>query len=149
LLFARRSLISVAASALLFGCLLMQVLASYYLGYAGFVEILVVLAVVTVFDPQARARWWRLVAPLIASVVILAFISGPYVQGSRSGAIAIPSPEFVRMNSAALGGTGENVTVLFCLLTLGIWRKGVRADVPFAWLVGVALVGVAGHLLAL
>jgi len=128
--------------------LAVQALSSYYLGYASFVAVAVLIGVAAL-DARARPHTGRLVAAMGAALVVVAACSLPYLRARAEGTLAAPDPAYVAAVSAVPGKTGATLAVLLALATAPWWRRGLAADRRPLWLVAVALAGAVANLLAL
>jgi hypothetical protein len=136
-------------SALLFVVLTLQALHSYYLAYATFVGLAVLLAVVFILDPDARRRPARVLVPALGAVAAVALVTLPYLRVAAAGALSPPAPELVRLFSGSLGRTGATGALVACVTTGWFWRSGLQRHVARAWLPALLAAAAATHLLAL
>jgi hypothetical protein len=96
----RRDLAGLAA------CLLLQALASYYLGYAAFAAIGVALAVAAAQGRlRGRASGLAIAAVAVAAAAVVA-LSGPYIRLSAGGTFRAPTLAELAAASAAFGLIG-------------------------------------------
>lgn len=150
-LCARRALVAQSPRwmILLAVVLVLQALASLYLAYAAFIAVAVLLTITFACKP-AGTRGYTI--PVVASVAVAAAVVAvatlPYLHASRSGAIAPPTREFLRLTAASLTETGAAPALLLALITAGGWRRGLRSGVHGAWIVGLIVVAFVGHALA-
>ena len=135
-------------SALLFVVLTLQALHSYYLAYATFLGLAVLLGVVFLLDPDARRRGMRLIMPTLAAGLVVAVVTIPYLRAAAAGGLT-PAPELTRFFSGSLGRTGATGALAVAVMTSWFWRSGLRRHVPYAWLLAVLAAGLMTHLLAL
>lgn len=134
--------VALAAGAALVG------LHSIYLAYAAFAGMGALTAALLGGSAGARARWRRLVLPLLAAGALVAAAAIPYVMARRAGALPPPPAGFVEFGSARLGHTGASLALAVAVATLPWWRRGLRTGIGGAWLVALAVAGAATHLLA-
>lgn len=126
--------------------LTLQALHSYYLGYAGFLTAAVLGGMVLIGCASARRQWRRLVVPVLIAAAAVALSALPYLVARQANALGPPASELVRIGSALPGRTGASAALAIALVTAPFWRAGSVAGV---WLVGLALVALASHLMAL
>jgi len=129
--------------------LVLSTLHSYYLGYAAFVALALVLAVTALGDAQVRARFLRLLgAAVVAASVVLA-LSWPYVVASDRGTIGAASVRLLELSSARLGRTGATAAAVLAIATLPWAVRSLRSGESPVWVVALGVLAVAGHALAL
>lgn len=135
--------------ALLFVVLTLQALHSYYLAYATFLGLAVLLSVVFVLDPSARRRSARLIFPTLGAIAAVALVTLPYLRVAAAGALSPTAPQLVRLWSGSLGRTGATGALVACVMTGWFWTTGLQRHVPRAWLLALLAAATATHVLAL
>jgi hypothetical protein len=125
-----------------------QALSSYYLAYATFVLVSVLL-VFAAADAGTRARAGALVAATSAAATIVAVCSLPYLQARGEGTLGAVDPVFVAASSARPGKTGAPLALLLAVVTMPWWRRGVVPGVRRSSLVALAAAALVAHVLAL
>jgi hypothetical protein len=115
------------------GCVVLQTLASYYLGYAAFIVLGLTLAASVLrrrIGPRALARAGGAIA---VAVALVAWMSLPYVRVSAAGLLRAPTLEELRLASAPSGMLGGGrLAGWTALLVAGVGiavpsRSGARA----------------------
>ncbi len=118
----------------------LQALHSYYLGYAAFLSVGVLAAIVIAFDPVARRHWARILVPTAVAVLVVAASMIPYYLGARDG--TIPDSSSFSPKGAALGFTRSAPLAIYLAgFAVLFWRRGVVGRIGGAW--PLALVGMA------
>ena len=128
--------------------LVLQSLASLYLAYAAFMAVGLLLVGGIAIDRGARRGVLLVVVWVTVAAVVVAASAVPYLKGRAAGVIAPSTKEWLAFSSAPLGETGANLAAVLGLGTVAFWRRGVRQDIGIHWILGLLLLAVVGHALA-
>ena len=88
------------------GCVVLQTLASYYLGYAAFLVLGLTLAAAVARRRIGPRAFLRAIVAVVAAVAVVGLMSLPYVRLSAAGLFRAPTLEELRLASAASGMLG-------------------------------------------
>jgi len=128
--------------------LVLQTLHSYYLGYAAFVAMATIGAVVVGADATGRRRWHRMAVASAGALALIALATVPHLVAMRA-AVRPTEPELLRLSSARPGGTGATPALVLAVLTAAWWRGGLRAKIGGGWLAALVVTALVAHVLAL